>query len=324
MPNALVTGANGFIGRAVCARLLSEGWHVRGVIRPCRDHPDRLPVTECSVVNSIGPETEWKGILRGVNLVIHLAGRVHVRKESEINPLSAFRRINAAGTKHLSQSAASAGVGRFVFLSTVGVHGNSSGTEPISETTRVQPYDDYTLSKWEAEQQLAEVSARTGIESVVLRSPMVYGPRDPGNLLRLLRLVQSGFPLPFGAVRNKRSLIFLGNLVHALIACATHSKASTRTYLVSDGEPVSIPELIRAACAALGRPVRLVPCPPAWLRAMGALLGRRRDMERLLGSLAVDISRIQDELGWSPKYSIHDGLKDTADWYLAAERATAT
>ncbi len=267
------------------------------------------------VVGDLLPDTDWSEALVGVDVVIHAAARVHVMKENAVDPLAAFRLVNVAGTERLASMAARAGVRRFVFLGSIGVNGNMTHEQPFTEEDKPRPYIPYTLSNLEAEQVLKEISARTGTEVVIIRSPLVYGPFNPGNFLRLLNLIDRGLPLPLASVGNRRSLIYLENMVDAIITCINHPKAAGQTYLVSDGEDVSTPELIRRVAAALGRPARLFPFPPSLMRFAGRLTGKSEAVDRLFGSLVVDSSKIRRELGWKPPYTVEQGLKETGEWF---------
>ena len=212
--------------------------------------------------------------------------------------------------------AAEAGVRRFVFVSSIGVNGNQTKNGPYTELDEPDPHDLYAISKYEAEQGLQELSALTGMEVVILRPPLVYGPDAPGNFRRLLNLVEKELPLPLGAVDNRRSFIYLGNLVDAIALCLKHPSAANQTYLVSDGEDVSTPELIRLLAMQLGKRARLLSVPPGLLELAGKLVGKRAAVQRLLGSLAVDSGKIRRELGWRPPCSLDEGLRETARWYL--------
>jgi nucleoside-diphosphate-sugar epimerase len=297
---ALVTGANGFIGRALCARLAAEGWTVRAAVFPLG-----APVpagTAAAPVGDIGAGTDWTAALAGVEVVIHLAARVHVMKETAGDPLAAFRAVNVEGTRRLARSAAATGVKRLVFLSTVGVHGASSET-PLTEDSPLRPHNDYSRSKLEGEAALAEDSRGTGLETVIVRAPLVYGPGHKGNMARLVSVLRRGWPLPLASVRNRRSFICVDNLVDALLVCATHPGAGGKVFLVSDGTDFSTPELVRGLCAGLGRPARLFPCPAALLRLAGT---------GLTDSLAIDAGRIRRELGWAPPVPAAEGLRAAA------------
>ena len=315
MTRVLVTGAAGFVGRALCAALREAGHEVvattRGMAEPWTSGLEVHPISD------IGPDTDWSGALAGVDAVAHLAARVHVMEERHAQPLAAYRRVNALGTRRLAEAAAANGVGRVVFLSTVKVNGETSGSTPFRESDRPAPGDDYALSKWEGEQALAEVAARTGLETVVLRPPLVYGPGVKGNFLRLLELCQRAPPLPLGAASNRRSLIFLGNLVNAVSVCLRRPEAAGQTYLVRDGEDVSTAQLIRRVGAAMGRPARLFPVPGVLLRLAGHLTGKSGTVGRLLGSLAVDDGKIRAHLGWTAPFTMAQGLAETVSWFAS-------
>jgi len=306
----LVTGANGFIGRALCGELAASRRAVRKAVRaPVAGLPDAV------AVGDLGPDTDWRAALEGVRGVVHLAARTHVLHETAADPLAEYRRINVAGTEQLARAAAACGVGRFVFLSSVKVNGERTGERPYSEDDAPRPEDAYGVSKWEAEQALARVAAETGLETTVLRPPLVYGPGVKGNFLRLMNLVARGVPLPLGAIANRRSVLYIGNLVDAIIKALAAPQAAGKTWLVSDGEDVSTPELVRALAQALGVKPRLLPLPLAALRVAAALAGRRDELTRLAGSLQVDSARLRRDLGWQPRYTLVQGLEQTARWY---------
>jgi nucleoside-diphosphate-sugar epimerase len=307
-----ITGGSGFIGHAVCTALVEAGHSVTCVARSSR----RLP-SGCQevFVPSIGPETDWMDSLEGVEAVVHLAARAHVMREDAADPLDAFRQVNALGTLRLARAAAEAGVRRFVFLSSVKVNGDVTGDRPFTETDPADPGDPYASSKLEAEQGLAEIAGEGGMEIVVLRPPLVYGPGVKGNFLSLLQLCDRGLPLPLGGIANRRSLLSLDNLVDAIGLCLTHPAAAGGTYLLRDGEDLGTAELIRRLSAALGRPPRLFAVPTTLLKTLGRCLGRRAEMERLLGSLVVDDGKIRRELGWSPPCSLDQGFAATAVWF---------
>ena len=249
---------------------------------------------------------------------MHLANRAHVMHEAEGDPLAACRAVNVEGTRRLAEQAAACGVRRLVYLSSVKVLGERTQGRDFDETAVPAPGDPYGQSKWEAEQALRAVAAQTGLEAVVLRSPLVYGPGVGANFLRLMRAVARGVPLPVSAIRNRRSLIYVNNLASALEACLVHPAAAGRTYLVSDGEPAGTAQLVSMLAAALAVPDRSWPFPSAVLRFAGALAGRREQVARLVDSLVVDDAAIRRELGWRPPFSTAEGLRDTADAYRAA------
>jgi nucleoside-diphosphate-sugar epimerase len=313
----LITGATGFVGRAVCESFLSRGITVRAAAR--RDADPAFPqigTGERFITGDMTDKTDWRGALAGCDAVVHLAARAHVMNETAADLLSVYRAVNTHGALNLARQAVDAGVKRFIFASTVKVNGEGR-CEPYRESECPMPQDAYAISKWEAEQGLRELADRTGLELVILRFPLVYGPGVSANFLRMIRTVDNGIPLPFGHIQNRRSLIYLGNLVDAIAACLTHPQAANKTFLVSDGEDVSTPELIRRLAKALDRPGRLPAVPVRWLRWAGMLAGKRKEVDRLLGSLSVDSSLIRGELGWSPPFSMEDGLAETAKWYRA-------
>jgi nucleoside-diphosphate-sugar epimerase len=295
----LITGARGFVGSALCPLLQGRGHIVEAAAQRLDD-----------------PQAVWP--LAGIDAVVHLAARVHVMQDDADDPWEAFRRVNTEGTRRLAEQAAAAGVRRLVFLSSIKVNGEATkAADAFREDGVPAPADAYGRSKWQAERDLAEVASATGLEVVILRPPLVYGPGVKANFLALVRACARRLPLPLGAVDNRRSLIGLGNLVDALALCVEHPGAAGRTYLVRDGEDLSTPELVRRLSAALGVVPRLLPVPPALLRLAGGLAGKGPAVERLLGSLTIDDSCIRRELGWVPPETVDDGLAATARWFLA-------
>ena len=259
--------------------------------------------------------TGWSDALAGVQTVIHCAARVHVMRDHAQDPLTEFRRVNTLGTEILARAAAHCGVKRLVFLSSIRVNGeNTLPDTPFDHPSPAKPQDPYAISKWEAEQALTRVAAETGLEIVVLRCPLVYGPGVKGNFLRLLQAVNHGIPLPLALARNRRSLIYLDNLTDAIATCLTHPAAAGKTYLMSDGEDVSTAELISRIAQALGKPSRLWPCPLGLMELVGMLTGKSDEIARLLGSLCIDSSKIRSELDWTPPYTLEQGLAETARW----------
>lgn len=302
----LVTGANGFIGRALCLAL-AVGFTVRRAVRVGA-------TPETFAVGDIGPDTDWRAALKGCAAVVHLAARVHVRRETTEDAEAAFHTVNTEGTLNLARQAAAAGVKRFVFVSSIKVNGEGRAI-PYTEADPAAPQDAYARSKWAAEQGLWAIARETGLEIVVLRPPLVYGPGVGANFQRMLAWVARGWPLPFGRVKNRRSLLFVDNLVDAIAVCLAHPAAAGKTYLVSDGEDVSTPELIRRLAEPLGRTARLPPLPPSWLAWAANLLGRGAELDRLLGSLAVDSGAIRRDLGWRPPFTLDQGLEATCrEW----------
>jgi nucleoside-diphosphate-sugar epimerase len=311
-PRFLVTGAAGFVGRHLVAELRARGFPVRQVVRNVSGFSKADDVV---AVADIAGDVDWTSALKDVNVVVHLAARAHRLRDESGDPLSAFRRVNVEATKRLAQAAAAARIGRFVYVSTIGVHGDRSVATPTTEHAPIAPHDDYTLSKAEAEAALNDIAARTGLSTVILRPCLVYGADAPGNVARLLRWAGSGVPLPLASISNQRSLLFVRNFVDALIASALHPDAVGRVYVVSDNERTSTPMLISRLAQALDRPARIVPFPVALLRLAGRLIGRSKDVSRLVDSLAVESSTIRRELSWRPPYSLQEGIEQTAQWF---------
>jgi nucleoside-diphosphate-sugar epimerase len=315
----LVTGATGFVGRALCKKLLADGWPVVGTFRT-EYSANKLPVRiEKIKIKSIGPNTEWHEALNGIDTVIHLAAQVHVLGNTAADAITEYRRINVAGTNHLAQTAAFMGVRRFIYMSSVKVYGEGNAVA-YTEHDSPMPTAPYAISKYEAEQLLQEINDKTDLEVVVLRPPLVYGPHVKANFLQLLKVVDMGIPLPFANVRNRRSLIFLENLLDAIVTCIHHPKAARKTYLLSDGLDTSTPELIQKIASALGRPARLFPFSLNLLRLLAKIIGRSEALGRLLNSFAVDNSRICTELDLIPRFTLAEGLTETAKWYLQTVR----
>ena len=316
--NILVTGANGFVGRALCAEAMVRGMQVRGGVRHRCDLPAGV---EHVVVGEIDENTNWQRALNGCDAIIHLAARVHVMRESAKNPLEEFRRVNVQGSEHLARSAAASGVKRFVYVSSIKVNGEETlDGQSYAERDLPMPHDAYGTSKWGAEQALHRVAEETGLELVIVRPPVVYGAGVKGNFAQLLSVLACGIPLPLASIKNHRDLIYVGNLVDALIACATHPNAAGQTYMVSDGERVSTPDLIRNLANALGKSNLVFPFPISVMRFCAGLLGKSAALDRLTQSLQIDSSKIRKELGWQPPYTMQQGLKATADWYLAKRK----
>ena len=320
MTKVLVTGANGFVGRALCAEALVRGMQVCGSVRGNCDLPAGV---EGVVVGEVDDSTNWQGALNGCDVVIHLAARVHVMHERAKNPLEAFRRVSVQGAEHLARTAVASGVKRFVYVSSVKVNGEEtlSGTS-YAERDMPMPQDAYGVSKWEAEQALHHVADETGLEVVIVRPPLVYGAGVKGNFAQLLRVLSCDIPLPLASIKNQRDLIYVGNLVDALLACAMHPAAVGQTYLVSDGEGVSTPDLIRSLAKALSQRCFVFPFPIFMMQFLAMLLGKSVAVDRLTQSLQIDSSKIRDELGWRPPFTLQQGLQATSEWYLQSKNNT--
>jgi nucleoside-diphosphate-sugar epimerase len=314
-PRILITGAAGFVGSAVIKRLLQGRAHIIAAVL-ADEVTGHVPAqVELVVVPPLSGSSDYTTALQQVDIVIHLAARVHVMQDTALDPLQEFRTVNLFGTERLARQAAECGVRRFVFVSSVKVHGEENALA-YREDSPFAPLDPYGVSKAEAELALQRVAEETGLELVVARSPLVYGPGVKANFRQLMSIVQRGLPLPLASIGNRRSLVFVDNLADALACCATHPGAAGQTYMVSDGEDVSTPELIRRVARALGRPARLFPFSPSLLRLAGKIFGKSQNVERLLGSLRVDSSRIREELGWTPAFTMDQGLKVAARWFM--------
>ncbi len=309
----MISGAGGFVGKALCAELLRRGQSVSAAVRSGNS---LIENAEIIVIGAIDGETNWADALRDVDVVIHLAARVHVMRENAADPLAEFLQVNLHGTLNLARQAASFGVKRLVYVSTIKVNGEqASATQSFTELDEPSPQDFYSISKWQAEQALWRIAQETGLEIVVVRPPLVYGPGVKGNFAQMLAVIAERIPLPLASVDNRRSLIYVENLVDALIACATHPVAAEQTYLVCDGEDISTPDLLRQLGDAMGCPARILPFPLSWLRMLGKLSGKSDQVERLLGSLQVDSGKIRRDLNWAPPYTLQHGLQATAESY---------
>lgn len=300
----LVTGASGFVGGPVCRRLLADGHHVVAAVR--RDDAFLPLDVEARRVDALGPDTDWRAALKGCDAVIHLAARAHVMRDRAADPLALFRAVNRDGAVRLAEQAVAAGVGRFVFVSSIKVNGEVTPADrPFQADDKPAPVDAYGLSKAEAEAALAGIAARTGLSLAVVRPPLVHGPGAKGNLAALMGVLARGIPLPLGAIANRRSLVGVDNLAEALAFLA--AREAQGRFLVRDGEDVSTPELIRRLARLLGRPACLPPVPVALLRLAGALTGKSAAVARLTGSLVVDDGPLR-ALGWRPVRSLDEGL----------------
>jgi UDP-glucose 4-epimerase len=316
----LVTGATGFVGNTLCGQLAAAGYTVRAALRTDRSMP--AGVVQKVVVGEIGARTEWLDALKGVDRVLHVAARAHVLADSPDNA-EKYIECNARGTIRLAEQAAAAGVGRFVFLSSVKVNGEDSGEGLYRSDDTPAPLDMYGRSKAMAEEGLQAVAARTGLQVASVRSPLVYGPGVRANFLRLLHWVNAQRPLPLGAIRNRRSLVSVWNLCSLLTRTLDHPGASG-TWMVSDGEDMSTPELVRRIGCAMQRRALLLPVPVALMHVAGTLLGKQAEIKRLCGSLAVDISATRQRLDWTPVVSVNEALERTVHWYLGELNARAS
>ena len=314
MTTILLTGANGFVGQHLGAYLAKQGHQVIATLRRDDVVFDYTPA-HVAKINVIDADTDWTTALEGVDVVIHLAARVHVMREKATDPLLEFRQMNVEGTVRLAQQAVEAGVRRMVFISSIKVNGEATITRPFTEQEDAIPEDPYAYSKWESEQHLMYVAAKTGLEVSIIRTPHLYATRERGHFKRLKRLAAKGWPLPLASIDNRRSLVGIENLCSLIEVCVRHPQAAGDVFLVSDGQDISTPELIRMLAETMKRPSRLLPFPTTILAGVSQLLGQRGAWERLAGSLQVDISKARQQLGWEPSISLERGLADTVDWY---------
>jgi nucleoside-diphosphate-sugar epimerase len=318
----LVTGSTGFIGQGLLAKLgITADTRVRAAVRalPARLSTDAEPVC----VPDLSADTNWSGALRDVDAVVHLAARVHVMRDTERDPLAAFRRVNVEGTLALAKRAAELGVRRFIFLSSIKVNGERTDPgKPYTPADPPNPQDPYGVSKLEAELGLARIAAGTSMDIVIVRPPLVYGPAVKGNFRSMMQWLARGIPLPLGSIHNKRSLVARDNLVDLLVTCISHPAAANQTFLAADGEDLSTTELLRRLGAALARPARLIPVPVGLLELGASIVGRPGIALRLCDSLQVDSGAARLRLGWSPPVSVNDGLSQAAQYFLSNPAVT--
>ena len=336
----MVTGATGFVGRSLCNILISQEYKVlasvRGFASGLQGDSSGNYGNGSTYINTgdILPDTDWSLALRDVDTVVHLAARVHVTHEEPGHSLDEYRTVNTQGTVNLANQAARAGVRRFVYLSTVKVHGEETLSPPylpagsghdeppvaFSEADVPRPQGGYAISKWEAERELRLLSAATGMQTVIVRPPLIYGEGVKANFLSLLRLIDKGVPLPFGSIANRRSLLCLDNLVDFLMQCISHPAAANETFLVADNETLSTPDLIRRIAFYMGKKPLLPGCPIGLLRMGARLLGKTAAIDKICGSLQVEARKAKMLLHWQPPLTVEQGLEKTVLWYLNAKK----
>ena len=321
MKTILVTGATGFIGCHLLPVLHQQGWQTTAAVRDDFRQPLSIPIKTIKV-GEIDDMTDWQEALLGIDTVIHLAGRAHILHETISNPEAAFIKVNTKGTINLVKQSLKAGVKHFIFVSSI--HAMAAESDDIlNENSSCHPDSPYGRSKLQAEQALIELAKDSNMTWTILRPTLVYGPGNPGNMERLMKLIKRGLPLPFGAIKNRRSFVFVGNLVAAIITCLDHPNAANQIFLISDNQAVSTPQLIRLIAQQIQQPCQLLPVPTTLLRFLGYLGDRIEsitgknlpfntyNIDRLLGSLAVDSSYIQKTLDWQPPFTLEQGLART-------------
>lgn len=339
-----MTGATGFVGGALVNKLLLNGYEIAALVK--ERSAALASSVEQKIVGNLTEDTDFTSILQPNDIVIHVAGRAHIMYPTDTDEeLEAFRKVNTAATLNLARQSAASGTKRFIFISSIGVNGNQ--TENISkkehanhiqeecsgrgggftdsgvfrETDIPNPHNAYSLSKWEAEQGLMEISRETGMEVVIIRPPLVYGPGVKGNFASMIHWLKKSIPLPLGAIDNRRSLVAVDNLVNFIELCMWHPRAANETFLIADGEDVSTTELLRRVANALGKKLLLIPVPVSWLTFFAKLLGKQAKVEQLLGSLQVDITKARELLDWRPPISMQQQLANMAEWEVSRQHS---
>ncbi|WP_448051770.1 NAD-dependent epimerase/dehydratase family protein [Aeromonas caviae] len=306
--NILITGSNGFVGRALLTYVKdNHPYSVQGAVRKASQQDSSL-----FSVGDIDATTDWSDALQEKDVVIHVAARAHIVNHSEADPIAEYRRVNVDGTLNLARQAVAARVKRFIFISSIGVNGGHQQTKPFLYSDSPSPWDDYTKSKCEAEIELWGLSSRTDMELVVIRPPLIYGANAPGNFGKLIHAIVNERWLPLGRIDNLRSFVAIDNLLDLIMTCIDHPKAANETFLVSDDRDVSTTQLLRMMAHAFGKKERLIPIPMSWIRGVASLLGKKTVADRLCGSLQVDITHTKETLGWRPPVTIEQQLAKIA------------
>jgi nucleoside-diphosphate-sugar epimerase len=314
----LITGANGFVGLPLSQYLITAGHQVVGAVRSHDSLTTVNPHIQLRAIGDIDEITDWRDCLGGVECVVHLANRAHVMDEQSSNPLALYRKVNTEGTLNLARQAAAAGVKRFIFVSSIKVNrGSTLPGQALTPKDQNIPVDPYGLSKYEAELGLKLIAEQTGLEVVVIRPPLIYGPGVKANFLKMMRWVEKGIPLPLGAIQNQRSMLGLDNLINFIELCLSHPDAAGQIFLVSDDHDVSTTELLKEIAAAMHRPSRLLSIPQCFIEKLLILLGQRHISERLCGSLQLDISLAKTRLAWKSPHTFKDQLNKTVLDYLS-------
>lgn len=320
MQKVLITGVNGFVGSKLADELITKGFKVNGAARSS-SALHAIPDISRFVITDLDANTDWHKALERVNVVIHLAARVHVMKDTAADALAEFRKVNVQGTLNLARQAAQAGVHRFIFISSIKVNGEVTPLgQPFKPDDQPKPVDPYGISKYEAETALRQFSRETAMEIVIIRPPLVYGPGVKANFQAMMSWLDKGIPLPLGAIHNQRSLVALDNLVDLIITSVNHPAAANQIFLAGDGEDLSTTDLLKRMAAAMGKKACLLPVPSFLLVWVARLLGKKAIAQRLCGSLQVDISRARELLGWQPPVTVDEGLRKTAQHFMVSRK----
>ncbi|AHI72837.1 UDP-glucose 4-epimerase family protein [Burkholderia thailandensis] len=319
MSRIVVTGANGFVGRALCRVLLAAGHEVTGLVRRRGGCIDGVSEWVHEADDFVGVADRWPSSLQA-DVVVHLAARVHVMRDRVLDPDTAFRTSNVAATLRVARAARQQGARRFVFLSSIKAIAEADGGAPLREDSIPAPQDAYGRSKLEAERALEQLRDGASFDTVIIRPPLVYGPEVRANFLSLMRAVAQGVPLPLGAVRARRSMVYVDNLADAVMHCAIEPAAMQGCFHVADDGAPTIAELVNDIARHLGRSARLLPIPEPLLRVVGAMTGRTAQIDRLTNDLRLDTAHIRAVLGWRPPYSREEGLAETTRWFQSLDR----
>lgn len=320
--NVLVTGPNGFVGRSVCQELTKREYVVRGALRKAKTIPNGC---QSIVVGEINGQTDWDQALKDIDVVVHLAARVHVMNDNVVDPLAAFRKVNVEGTRQLAKFAAAASVKHFIYVSSIKANGEATQVnKPFSEIDEPGPKDYYGISKWEAEQVLRKIESVSDMAVTIFRPPLLYGPGVKANFLSLIKLADKRLPLPLGAITNKRSLLGLGNFVDLICYCIKHPASKGETFVVSDGHDLSTAELFSKIASALKKPARIFSVSPRILGMLGRIVRKQDIIKRLVGSLEINSTKVQKKLDWQPPFSVDDELVRTIDWYYDHKAGSVT
>jgi UDP-glucose 4-epimerase len=319
MQKILITGATGFVGCALCQHLVTQKINIKiSITAVVRKYNHSLPVSVQQIkIDDLTANIDWLSLLKDIDCIIHLAGRAHIVKECITDPLAAFRQVNTQATLHLATQAAKQGVRRFIFLSSIKVNGEETQLhQPFQVTDKIAPLDPYGISKYEAEQGLQEIAVNSALELVIIRPPLIYGENVKANFLKMMQWVQRGIPLPLGAVKNKRSLLALDNLLDFITLCIHHPKADNQIFLLSDDHDLSTIELLRALATSLEKPLILLPVPVSLLLKGAEVFGKRGQLARLCGSLQIDLSHTKKQLAWKPTITTDNAVQKTVESFL--------